>query len=172
MPTQPPNAQVGPANAEKWLAGELTLRELAGVSDSQMRKMVETAHRWLEQARFKQARTAFEGLIALEPRQSYFWAALGAIDVAERKWLQAERRCSYAIALDEKEAAAYVNRGEAYVRLARFEAAAADLKKAIALDPAGKSPLTARARALAGAVFQALESAHKKRDGAPAKPKP
>jgi predicted Zn-dependent protease len=157
-----------PARAQKWLIGEITLRELVGVSDEHMRKMALKAHQWLEQARFKDARAAFEGLVALEPRQSYFWSALGAIDLAEKQWVIAERRCSYALTLNDRDAAAYVNRGEAYVRLGKLDAAAADLRNALALDPKGKSPLTARARALALAVVEAIAGARKARGEAPA----
>jgi predicted Zn-dependent protease len=160
--------------AEKWLSGEVTLRELLGLSDAQMRKMAEKAHQWVEQARFADARVALEGLIALEPRQSYFWAALGAVDLAEGKWVLAERRCSYALTLDERQIAAYVNRGEASIRLGKFESAAADLRRAMELEPNGASPLHARARALAQGVLQSVQRAREARGelGTAGRPKP
>ena len=66
-----------------------------------------------------------------------------------------------AIALNPKEVAPYVNRGEVNLRDGKILEAAEDFAKAVELDPKFEDPLTQRARVLAAAALEMIESATK-----------
>jgi tetratricopeptide (TPR) repeat protein len=72
---------------------------------------------------------------------------------------KAEELFNEAIRLNPKEIAAYVNRGEVFLRQGKILEAARDFKRAVDLDPENRDPLTRRARLLAAAALQALEAA-------------
>jgi predicted Zn-dependent protease len=175
MSSQPSAAEVTPEQVfapdrlEKWVKGEITLREVHALSGPQMGEIAKLAYQWIEQGQYNKARTALEGLISLEPRESYFWSALAALHMTRSDFGYAERCCSYAIALNDKDQAAYVNRAEVAIRRGTLLEAAADLKAAVQLDPEGKNPLTQRARLLAQSVLAASQQAPAGPAKAPAK---
>lgn len=154
---------------EQFVRGAITLREVSGIDGPRMQKMAQTAYRWFQEGRFQDARMAFEGLIALEPRGAYFWSALAGIDLAEGDLAFAKDRATYAISLNDKELGAYVNRGEALMRTGRLPEAVRDFKRVAELDPKGKDPMSQRARLLAQSLFDALKAAQAK-SKRPAKP--
>jgi hypothetical protein len=65
---------------------------------------------------------------------------------------------SRAIELNDKEISAYVNRAEVLLRQHKGEAAVADLKRAIELDPKQENPTANRARAMVMGIHDALEA--------------
>jgi len=75
-------------------------------------------------------------------------AALGAVLVRRGQDEDALVHLDRPLQLNPEELSAYVNRGEAYLKLGRRREAEADVKKAIALDPARKNTSANRARAL------------------------
>src|SRR3954464_676638 len=95
-PAAPPSKE----GLSRWISGELTLREICGVPTQKLEELATLAAKWVELARYDDARMAFEGIIALEPRHAYSWSALGAVYLAEEQVGQAGRCCSYALSLD------------------------------------------------------------------------
>ena len=163
-----------PERVEKWLNGELTLQQLTAISGPEMLQMAMIGFRMYEQGRYGEAKMVFQGLVTLDPKESYFLTALGAVFLAEDDLEQAKRYLDLSIQANPKELAAFVNRGEGQLRQGNVLEAAQDFMKAVELDPKAKDPLTMRAKVLAAAALETIESAQKssaKASPAPAKKK-
>jgi tetratricopeptide (TPR) repeat protein len=117
--------------------------------------------RLYEQGKYSEAKTIFSGLISLEPTEAYYHTALGAVFLAEEDLEMARSYFNIAISLNPKEVAPYVNRGEVNLRDGKILEAAEDFAKAVELDPKFEDPLTQRARVLAAAALEMIESATK-----------
>jgi tetratricopeptide (TPR) repeat protein len=142
---------------KRFAKGEMTLGQLDGVSGPEMLEMAVTGFAMYEQGRYREARVIFEGLAALDPKESYYRTALGAVYLAQDKLDDARAQFDAAIELNDKDIAAFVNRGEVHLRQSRIIEAANDFKRAVDLDPENKDPLSLRARALAAAALDTLE---------------
>jgi tetratricopeptide (TPR) repeat protein len=157
-----------PDRVERWLKGELTLQQLTAVSGPEMLQMAIVGFRMYEQGRYAEAKMIFQGLVTLDPQESYFLTALGAVHLAEDDLDQAKTYLDRSIAVNPKELAAFVNRGEVALRQGKVLDAARDFMKAVELDPEAKDPLTMRAKVLASAALETLESAKQAKPGAKA----
>jgi tetratricopeptide (TPR) repeat protein len=160
-------ALYAPERVARFVKGEMTLQELHGITGPEMMEMAVTGFTMYEQGQYKQAKVIFEGLSSLDPSEGYYRTALGAVHLAEGNLDAAVKVLDEAVALDGKDLAAFVNRGEAFLRKGEIIKAAQDFKRAITLDPQGKDPLTRRARALSAAVLKSLEG-EASSDSAPA----
>jgi tetratricopeptide (TPR) repeat protein len=154
-----------PERVEKWVKGEMTLRDLNAISGPEMLQMAIIGFRFYEQGRYQDAKTIFQGLVTLDPKESYYMVALGAVYLATDELDEAESYLSRAIKINGKEVASYVNRGEVHLRKGRVMEAAMDFKKAVELDPEGKDPLTTRAKILAAAALETIEAARSEGGG-------
>ena len=150
-----------PERVEKWLKGEMTMRQLHAISGPEMLEMAIVGFSMYEQGKYDEAAVIFQGLNALDPYESYYLTALGAVYLAQEDLEYAMKCFNQAIKLNEKEIASYVNRGEVYLRQGKVLEAAQDFKKAVDLDPEGKDPLTHRARLLAAAALETIEAVQK-----------
>lgn len=159
-----------PERVAAWVRGELTLAELSAVSGPEMLEMAVVGYSMYEQGRYEQARVIFSGLCALDPKEGYYRTALGAAYLALDDLPRAEKAFDAAIALDEREIASHVNRGEVHLRQGKILAAAKDFKRAVELDPYSKDPITQRARVLAAAALEALKAPPRPRTAAPRTP--
>src|SRR4051794_30543742 len=74
-----------PERVEKWLSGELSLQELTAISPQEILQTAVYGFQLYEQGKYKDARVIFEGLKALNPKESYFQTALGAIHLAQEE---------------------------------------------------------------------------------------
>ena len=141
--------------------GEITWAQLQGMTVDEAYSIAEYGYSLFKEGRYHDARAIWEGLIICNPYDAYFHNMLGAtyhqLDMDE----EAAEEYSTAIELDEEHLHAYVNRGELLLQNGEFERAQADLRKAIELDPEGKSDASVRARSLAMATAQALETVKK-----------
>lgn len=145
-----------PARVERWVRGEITLEQLSHVSGEELLELAASGHAAFEAGRFAEARAIFRGLAALAPDEPYHRTALAAVALAEGDLETAERQLDEAIRLNEHEVAAYLNRGELYLRQGRVREATEALHRAIALSADDRDPLTLRARALAEAALEKL----------------
>ncbi len=141
----------------KWIKGEMTLQELDGISGPEMLEMAVTGFSMYEQGRYREAKIIFDGLAALDPTESYYRTALGAVYLAQEKFDEALAQFDISIGLNQRDIAAYVNRGEVRLRKGQILEAAEDFKRAVDLDPDNKDPLSMRARALAASALDTLE---------------
>jgi Flp pilus assembly protein TadD len=137
---------------DRWVAGELTLAELDGFSDADLKQIAVTGHRLVETGQLGDAAIIFKGLVALSPKVSYFHTALGAIALAAGNLDDATARLDEALALDETNAEALVHRGEVRLLRGLVKEATADLTVAIALDAGKERACTQRARGLLSSV--------------------
>ncbi|MBX5482224.1 MAG: tetratricopeptide repeat protein [Myxococcaceae bacterium] len=161
-----------PERVEKWLRGEITLQELNAISGPEMLEMAVIGFSMYEQGRYEEAKVIFQGLCTLDPKEGYYRTALGAVFLAQEDLDNALNMFNAAIALNDKEIASFVNRGEVYLRQGKIIEAAHDFKRAVDLDPENKDPLSHRARILAAAALETLEQAQKlaeNKNKAPAK---
>lgn len=109
-----------------------------------------------ERGNFVEARRIFEELTRQDANECYYWTALGAVHLAEEDLEGAETALNKALSINDQELAAYLNRGEVYLRQGLNAKAISDFQKAANLDPKNETPLSARARALAHATEQAI----------------
>ncbi len=114
-----------------------------------------------EQARYPQARAIFEQLARLDPAEGYYLTALGAIHLAEEDLEPALHYFDAALALNDTDSAALVNRGEVHLRLGNIMEGVRDFARVVDLDPYGREPLTERARLLAAAALETIEAAQR-----------
>ncbi|MEW5739321.1 MAG: tetratricopeptide repeat protein [Myxococcota bacterium] len=163
-----------PERQEKLVKGQITLRDYHAISGPEMLQMALIGFRMYEQGKYSEAKTIFQGLIALDPMEAYYYTALGAVYLAEEDLENARSMFTSSIALNPKEVAPYVNRGEVNLREGKILEAAEDFQKAVELDPKHEDPLTQRARVFAAAALEMIENASKgggdAKGGAPAKP--
>ena len=150
-----------PARKEAFQKGEMNLRDYHAISGPEMLQMALIGFRLYEQGKYSEAKTIFSGLISLEPTESYYHTALGAVFLAEEDLDMARGYFDVAISLNPKEVAPYVNRGEVNLRDGKILEAAEDFAKAVELDPKFEDPLTQRARVLAAAALEMIEAATK-----------
>ena len=150
---------------DRFLRGEVTLRDLNGISGPEMLEMAVVGYEMYKQGKYNEAKTIFSGLIQLDPREAYYHTALGAVFLAQEELEIARTYFNYAIGLNPKEVAPYVNRGEVNLRDGKILEAAEDFAKAVQLDPEFKDPLTQRARVLAAAALEMIENVTKDEGG-------
>lgn len=150
-----------PERQDKVLKGELSQRDYHAISGPEMLQMALIGFRMYENGKYTEAKTIFQGLIALDPMEAYYYTALGAVFLAEEDLENARAMFSSSIALNPKEVAPYVNRGEVSLREGKILEAAEDFQKAVELDPKHEDPLTQRARVFAAAALEMIENASK-----------
>jgi Tfp pilus assembly protein PilF len=144
-----------------WLKATLNQvspRVRLGVTPQEFREMGRIGAMYYNRGDLAKARTVFEGLVAMDPSSSDAHAALGALLTRTLENDLALEHLNKAIELNRAEIAAYVNRAEIKLRQKQGEAAVADLKRAIELDPRQKNPAANRARAMVMGIHDALEA--------------
>lgn len=111
-----------------WVIGNISLGAAAGWAADEIRLVAELGFALAQNGRNHEAITVFEGLNTLAPATSYFDAALGSLWLRENHPARALVHINAAIAENPDDLMSYVNRGEAYLRLERYEEARADLE--------------------------------------------
>jgi tetratricopeptide (TPR) repeat protein len=132
-------------------------REQYGISLDEFRQMGMIGAMYYEQGDLGKAEIIFAGLVELDPLNVDANSALGAVLVRTQRDAEALPYLNQALAIDERQIAALVNRAEVYIRQQRAAEAVADLKRAIDLDPEEKDPAANRARAMALGIHEALQ---------------
>jgi Flp pilus assembly protein TadD len=131
----------------RFLKDELTWAEVEGVTLQQAREIARIACELAARGRIADARIVFEGLVAINPRDSATQAALGT--VYQRLSRLADARACYdrALELNQGNVVALANRGE--LRLREGDPAGLeDLAWAVKLDAEGATAAARRARGL------------------------
>ena len=136
----------------RWAKGQATLKEIKGYSDDELFAIAHTAYFFLMQGKNNDARTIFEGLVAVDPRNGYYYRALGVIFYKMGDAERAVRQFGYAIRVNPDLPHAYVNRAEVNVALGDREKAAKDLRQALKLVGPKEPHLARKIRALLQAL--------------------
>lgn len=132
----------------QWAAGQVTLKDLKGYTDDELYAIAHTGYFFLMQGKNQEARTLFEGLVAIDPRNDYYYRALGVIFHKLGDEERAIRQFGYAIKVNPRSPAAHVNRAEIYITQGRWQEAAQDLQRALQLVGRRDVALARKARAL------------------------
>lgn len=136
-----------PRLMEAFTEGRITLGDLEGITKQEQYQMAEVGHAYLTQRKFEQAKTVFEGLLALDPFDAYFNMALASIAQQEERYESALQLYTRALEINPFSPTAYANRGEIKVMQGELQTGVEDLVKAMELDPTMKEPATERAKA-------------------------
>lgn len=136
----------------RWAAGKVTLKELKGYTDDELYAIAHTGYFFLMQGKNQEAKTLFEGLVAIDPRNDYYYRALGVIFHKLGDAERAIKQFSYALQVNPKSAAAWVNRAEVHLSLGKNADAGNDLRKALEVVGPREPQLARKARALLGVV--------------------
>lgn len=111
-----------------WVFGNISLGSAAGWAADEIRLVAELGFALAQNGRNHEAITVFEGLNTLAPATPYFEAALGSLWLRENHPARALVHINAAISENPDDLMSYVNRGEAYLRLERYEEARIDLE--------------------------------------------
>ena len=144
---------------QDWLLGRASLGAAAGWTTEEMRIVADLGYALAQQGRDAEAIMIFEGLAALAPATSYFQTALGALRLRAGELPQAIEHLDAALAADERDIAALINRGEAHMRSGNQAAAIQDLRAVLNFAniesvTSDSSPYVIRARALLARLAQ------------------
>ncbi len=115
----------------QWAKGQVTLKEIKGYTDSELFAIARIGYFFLMQGRNEEARILFEGLVAVDPHNDYYYRALGVIFQKIGDNERALRQFSYAIRINPSSPHAYVNRAEIYLSLEQHAEAEQDLRQAL-----------------------------------------
>ncbi|MFN7130688.1 MAG: tetratricopeptide repeat protein [Myxococcales bacterium] len=140
----------------RFARGELTWAEVEGITFQQAMQMARTGCELAARGRLDEARIIFEGLVAMNPKDTSSHAALG--NVYQKLGRIDDALASYdrAIALFDRNVVALASRGE--IRLRRGDRAGyTDLLRAAELDPKGSTAAGRRALALVEAAAAAAK---------------
>jgi tetratricopeptide (TPR) repeat protein len=137
---------------QRWAAGRATLKEIKGYADDELYAIAHTAYFFMMQGKNEEARTLFEGLVALDSRNDYYYRALGVIFHKLGDTDRALKQFGYAIQVNPRGASAYVNRAEVYIATGRAPDAQNDLRRALEVTGPREAALAKKARALLGMV--------------------
>ncbi len=138
-----------------------TLSAICGLTKNELNAIEVLGFELYQQGRTEEARTIFDGLIALDERMYQGYAGKGALALAEENLDEAANWLMQALERSSSDPTVHANLGETLLRLGRFDQAAAELGKALALDPEGKHPGANRARAILAGMKSIMENLEK-----------
>lgn len=141
--------EIAPGRAvRRWAKGEATLQEIKSYSDEELYCMAQCGYTLFLNGKVKDAQVIFEGLIAVDPRNDYYYRALGVVYHRQGDAEGAIRQFTHAITVDPKSAAAYVNRAEVHISRRDLNAALSDLEAAVSASGDLSHPIAKKALAL------------------------
>ena len=132
---------------QRWADGKGTLKEVRDYADEELYALARMGFYFFYQGKVAEARTLFQGLFAVNPRDAYFARSLAVVEYAAGNAEGSLSAYDVAIKLAPDDAAGYLGRAEIFLALGRKEMAAEDLKRA-AWSPGGDERLRAKATAL------------------------
>lgn len=133
----------------KWASGEATLKELKGYSAEELYSISQLGYSLFLNGKIRDARIIFEGLVAIDPKNEYYYRALGVVYHREGDAERALKQFGHAITVSGKRsAAAFLNRAEVHISRRDMERALIDLEQTIRLTGEPRDPLYRKARAL------------------------
>ncbi len=135
----------------KVARGELTLAELEGMTAEHARALWDIGCELATAGRLEEARVVFAGLVASNPKDASVHAALGTVLQKLSRVDEALRSYEQALALEASNPVALGNRGELRLK-AGDRGGLYDLRRAVQVDPTGRTAAARRARELLKAL--------------------
>ncbi len=133
---------------KKWASGEVTLQELKGYSKDELYAISQHGYTLFLNGKVKDAQVIFEGLIAVDPRNDYYYRALGVIYHRQGDAERALKQFGHAITVAPKTTAGYINRAEVHISRRDLDRALADLDRAVQVSKDLRMPVARKALAL------------------------
>ncbi len=115
----------------QWSQGRVSLKQIVGLSEEELYAIASQGFFMFLQGKTEPARVIFEGLVAVDPRNSYYYRALGAIYWRLEDAQKAIKQFTYAIRVAPRDVASLINRAEIYIAQRNFKTARADLNQAL-----------------------------------------
>ncbi len=137
-------------------AGKKSEAELLAISRRDAERLARYGLTLLSKQDHEAAEACAKLAVRGAPNLSLAWHVLGAASARLKKDGAAIVAYEQALQLDPRAVGLWVDLGELYLRAPAYERAAAALKKALTLDPEGKSKAGKRAQLLIGAAFMTL----------------
>lgn len=131
---------------QRWADGKATLKEVHGYTEEELYAVARVAYAFFHQGKINEARTLFQGLFAVNPRDAYFARALGVVEYAAQNADGAIAAFNVAAKLASSDPAVYLCRAEVLLATGQRAKAIEDLKRAAMLR--GDEKLAVKARAL------------------------
>jgi Flp pilus assembly protein TadD len=132
----------------KVISGRAPWNSLFNVGKEQIQAMAALGNNLYEQGQNRNAESIFQGLIALDETSYYGYAGMGALALSEERLEEALTYLRKAAELEPKDPTIHANLGEALLRQAKFNDAAAEFETALKLDPGEHDAGANRARAI------------------------
>jgi tetratricopeptide (TPR) repeat protein len=123
-------------------------RDHAHIASSEVLALAGVARQYADHGRTEDALKLLEGLLVLEPANSYVRTALGCVYLRLAREAEALDEFEAALRLDPRDAAAHTYAGELRLRRGEQALGLSHLDAAVALDPDGRNPYSNRARTL------------------------
>ena len=136
------------AAVRRWAQGESTLQELKGYAPEELYAISQHGYTLFLNGKVKDAQVVFEGLVAIDPRNDYYYRALGVVYHRQGDAERAIRQFTHAITVAPKSAAGYVNRAEVHIARRDVAKATADLDQAVRVGGDLNDPVVRKAMAL------------------------
>ena len=141
--------------ADEWSQGRVSLKQIVGLSTQELYAVASQGYHFFLQGKLQPARVIFEGLVAVDPRNAYYYRALGAIYWREGESQKAIKQFTYAIRVAPRDVSSGVtkctplpSRAEVYVANKEFGRARDDLQKAIEKAGPSETALVKKANAI------------------------
>jgi type III secretion system low calcium response chaperone LcrH/SycD len=131
----------------RWADGKATLKEVRGYTDEELYAVARAGHTYFNQGMVNEARTIFQGLFAISPKDAYFARALGVVEFAGGNPEGALGAFDVAVRLEPENPAGYLGRAEVRLAAGQRREAESDLRKATQLAR-DKDPLKIKAEAM------------------------
>jgi predicted Zn-dependent protease len=144
--------------AHQWSQGKATLKQIVGLTQEELFSVASQGYLMFLQGKTQQAQVVFEGLVAVDPKNAYYYRALGAIYWRINKPQRALKQFTYAIRVAPHEISSYINRAEVYVAAQLFSEAKQDLHEALKRGQAHERALLNKAQAMLNMLPKSRES--------------
>jgi len=151
------------AAVRRWAQGEATLQELKGYAPEELYAISQHGYTLFLNGKVKDAQIIFEGLVAIDPRNDYYYRALGVVYHRQGDAERAIRQFTHAITVAPKSAAGYVNRAEVHIARRDISQAVADLDAAMKVSRDLSNPVAQKAMALRRLLRQTLGDGRRRR---------
>ena len=136
------------AAVRRWAQGEATLQQIKGYAPEELYAISQHGYTLFLNGKVKDAQVIFEGLVAIDPRNDYYYRALGVVYHRQGDAERAIRQFTHAITVAPKSPAGYVNRAEVHIARRDVDQATADLDTAVRVSRDLADPVARKAMAL------------------------
>ncbi len=151
MPSAPADPDKLAAALQKWADGKATLKEVRGYTDEELYAVARMGYTFFHQGKVDKARTIFQGLFAVNPRDAYLARALAVVEWASGNGDGSLAAWDLSTRLSPEEAEGYLGRAEVLLAQGQKMKAAEDLRRAAAA-PEGDQRAKLKAKSLLDAL--------------------